>query len=314
MLTRRHIRVKVMQGIYALKQSQSQNLDKELKFLQQSIGEMNHLYLLLLSLLKELHQMAENHIEIGQKKYLATVKDKNPNRKFIQNQILLQIVNNQLLEEAIVAAKMNRWDLDEEYVKIIYKKITESDLYRNYMSEKQNSFESDRDFVVQLFKKVIATDEKLYEYIEDFNLTWTDDLPIVNTYIVKLLNKVETDTPEKYFVPKLFKDDEDKAFANELLKKTALNDESLQEKINDKTPNWDKERIASIDNIILKMAICEFLKFPSIPVKVTLNEYLEVAKEYSTEKSSIFINGILDSLAKELSESGELKKTGRGLL
>lgn len=103
MLTRRHIRVKVMQGIYALKQSQSQNLDKELKFLQQSIGEMNHLYLLLLSLLKELHQMAENHIEIGQKKYLATVKDKNPNRKFIQNQVLLQIVNNQLLEEAIVA-------------------------------------------------------------------------------------------------------------------------------------------------------------------------------------------------------------------
>lgn len=303
-----------MQSLYAMAQSQSHNLDKELKFLQQSAGDMYRLYLLTLSLFKELHALANYQIENAQKKYLATSNEKNPNRKFVDNQVFKLISENYLLQEQINDAQMNRWDLDSEYVKIIYKKITESKLYEQYMSGKSSDFQKDKIFVVDIFKQIIAPDEKLYEYIEDFNLTWVDDFSIVNTFITKLLKNITADASEKYFLPNLYKSDDDRAFALELLKKVALNDEKLEGYINGKTPNWDKERITLIDNIIIKMAICEFLKFPTIPVKVTLNEYLEIAKEYSTHKSSIFINGILDSLAKELEEKNELKKIGRGLL
>lgn len=314
MLTRRHIRVKVMQSIYAMEQSQHQNLDRELKFLQKSTNDTYNLYLLTLSLLKELHNMAIIQIEIAQKKYLATAKDKDPSRKFVENQILVSISNNELLQDAINDAKMNLWNLDSEYVKIIYKKITDSPLYQKYMSNKATDFHKDRDFIVAIFKDFIAPDNKIYEYIEDFNLTWVDDFSIVNTFILKLLQGVTPQSNDKYFVPKLFKNEDDKDFAFSLLKKVVLNDEKLQASIDGKTPNWDKERIALLDNIIIKMAICEFLNFPTIPVKVTLNEYLEIAKEYSTDKSSIFINGILDKLSKEFQEKNELKKIGRGLL
>ena len=314
MLTRKHIRVKVMQSIYAMEKSQSQNLDKELKFLQNSANDMHNLYLLVFSLFKELHSIAISQIEVAQKKYLATAKEKNPNRKFIDNQVLVMISGNETLQDVINTAKMNCWDLDSEYVKIIYKKLIDSPLYERYMSDKITDFQRDKDFVVEVFKEIIAPDDKLYEYVEDFNLTWSDDFPIVNTFIIKLLRDVSIDSNEKYFVPKLFKNDEDKLFAPDLLKKVVLNDEKWQQYIDGKTPNWDKDRIACLDNIIIKMAICEFLKFPTIPIKVTLNEYLEIAKEYSTNKSSIFINGILDNLSKELGDKNEIKKIGRGLL
>lgn len=314
MLTRRHVRVKVMQSIYAMELSQSQNLDKEVKFLQRSTEDMYNLYLLTFALFKELHKMATQQIEIAQRKYLATAAEKNPNRKFIDNRLLTMIVSNELLDETIDNARMNRWDLDSEYVKIIYKKILESKCYNEYMAEKTTNFDKDKEFLINIFKEIIACEDKLYEYINDFNLTWTDDFPIVNTFILKLLKGVKGNESEKYFVPKLYKNDEDKLFAQDLLKKVVLNDEKYQNYIDDKTQNWDKERVAKLDNIIIKMAICEFLRFPTIPVKVTLNEYLEIAKEYSTDKSNVFINGILDSLAKEFDEKKELKKVGRGLL
>lgn len=314
MLTRRHIRVKVMQSVYALQQSQNQNLDTEIKFLQKSIGQMQQLYLLLMALFKEIHSEASKQIDIAQKKYLATAEEKNPNRKFINNKILCLINEDEALEQAIEEAAMNRWNIDSEYVKIIYRRIIESQLYTEYMKAEKNNLEKDKDFIIALFKHVIAQDEKLYEYIEDFNLTWTDDLPIVNTYILKLLKKVEVPLRNNFFLVQMYKNEDDKLFATDLLKKVTLNDQKWQQYINEKTPNWDKDRIAVIDGIILKMAICEFLRFPSIPIKVTLNEYLEIAKEYSTDKSSIFINGILDTLAKEFREKNELNKTGRGLM
>lgn len=314
MLTRRHIRVKVMQSVYAMTQSQSQNLDKELKFLQNSTNDTFNLYLLTFSLLKELHNMAVTQLKVAQKKYLATEQDKNLNKKIVDNQLFVMISQNELLQDAINNAKMNCWDLDSEYVKIIYKKIIESDVYKKYASDKNIDFQKDKNFVIDIFREIIAPDEKIYDYIEGFNLTWVDDFSIVNTFVLKLLKGVISNSTERYFVPKLFKNDDDKLFATDLLKKVTLNDEKLQKYVNEKTINWDKDRIAILDNIIIKMAICEFLKFPTIPVKVTLNEYLEIAKEYSTEKSSIFINGILDNLSKEFEEKKELKKIGRGLL
>ena len=314
MLTRRHIRVKVMQCIYALIQSKDDSLEKQEKFLKVSIENMYVLYLLVLSLLAELHQMANRHVNRASKKYVATEEDTYPDpEKFVKNRLLLQIANNESLKVALSKRKLNNWYLNEEYVKIIYKEVVGSDIYKQYMTNGKNDYEDDRDVVLQLFKNIIAPNDKIYEYFEDDKLTWVDDIPIVNTYLMKRLRKASENSNEKFFLPALLKDQQDMDYANELLTKTLLNDAKWEQEIEGKTPNWDNDRIAEIDSIILKMAICELLNFPSIPEKVTLNEYLEIAKEYSTPKSSIFINGVLDKLAKEYKSNGRLQKIGRGL-
>ena len=313
MLTRRHIRAKVMQSVYAMQQSQSQDLDKELKFLQNSANEMENLYLLLMALLTELHSLAVNQYEVAQKKYLATPADKLLHQKMKDNELLSLIATNEMLQKAIAEAQINFWNIQEEYVRMLYKRIVESDTYQAYSKQKA-SFEADKKFLIEIFEEFIAPDEGLYEYIEDYNLTWMDDFPIVNTFIVREFKNLRPNPPEKYFTPSLYNNSEEKDFLVDLLKKTALNDTKLKSFVEDKLTNWDKERVAVLDLILLKMAICEFLHFPSIPVKVTINEYLELAKEYSTAKSSLFINGVLNVVHKELSEKELIKKIGRGLL
>ncbi|WP_366587688.1 transcription antitermination factor NusB [Muricauda sp. ANG21] len=314
MLTRRHIRVKVMQCIYALIQSKDDSLEKQEKFLKVSIENMYVLYLLVLSLLAELHQLANRHVNRTSKKYLATEEDNYPDReKFVKNRLLLQIVNNESLKAALSKRKLNNWYLNEEYVKIIYKEVVSSAIYKDYMTNGKDDYEDDREVILQLFKNIIAPNDKIYEYFEDDKLTWVDDIPIVNTYLMKRLRKANENSNDKFFLPALLKDQQDMEYANDLLTKTLLNDAKWEKEIEGKTPNWDNDRIAEIDSIILKMAICELLNFPSIPEKVTLNEYLEIAKEYSTPKSSIFINGVLDKLAKEYKSTGRLQKIGRGL-
>ncbi|QRM89817.1 transcription antitermination factor NusB [Lacinutrix sp. WUR7] len=314
MLNRRHIRIKVMQILYAFKGGESDNFSKDQRFLLHSIDGMYNLYLLLMSLLIEVHKKAEINIEKTQKKLLATSEDKNPNKKLIFNEVFLLLKNDQELLADIEAHKITNWELDDEYVDILFREILASDLYAEYMQTKTSTFKEDRDFVVDVFKEIIAPNEKLYEYIEDKNLTWLDDLPIINTAILKLLKKVKENVKPTYFVPSLYKDEDDKKFAIDLLKKTILNQSTLAAEIEGKTKNWDTDRIASIDYILLQMGICEMLNFSSIPVKVTINEYLEIAKEYSTPKSSTFINGVLDKLVKEYQEGKKLNKIGRGLL
>ncbi|WP_420319947.1 transcription antitermination factor NusB [Flagellimonas sp.] len=314
MLTRRHIRVKVMQCIYALIQSKDDSLEKQQKFLKVSIENMYVLYLLILSLLAELHQLAEKHAKHASKKYLATAEDDFPDpKKFVNNQLLVQISTNQQLRKQLSKRKLNNWYLNEEYVKIIYKEVVASNIYKHYMTNGKSSYENDKEVVLQLYKDIIAPNDKIYEYFEDDKLTWVDDIPIVNTFLVKKLRKATQNVSESFFLPTLLKDEQDMDYANELLSKTLLNDSQWEKEIEGKTPNWDNDRIAEIDSIILKMAICELLNFPSIPERVTLNEYLEIAKEYSTPKSSIFINGVLDKLAKEYKSTGRLQKIGRGL-
>ncbi|WP_291866932.1 transcription antitermination factor NusB [Maribacter sp.] len=315
MLTRRHIRVKVMQCIYALIQSKDDSLEKQKKFLDVSIEDMYSLYLLLLSLWIEIHQMAENQLNLSSKKYLANASDNLPfKERFVANKVLQQLVNNSQLKEELELRKLNNWYLNEEYVKLIYKDILESDMYLKYMHTSENSYEKDKELILGLFKEIIAPNDKIYDYFEDDKLTWVDDIPIVNTYLLKHFKKVKENSNESFFLPNLVKDDEDMQYAQKLLTKTLLTNDVLEKEIEGKTPNWDKDRIAGIDSILLKMAICELLNFPSIPEKVTINEYLEIAKEYSTPKSSIFINGILDKLTKEYKETGKLNKMGRGLL
>ncbi len=314
MLTRRHIRVKVMQCIYALALSREGSLESQQKFLNQSIAQTFTLYLLILALLRELHHLATERVRKGTKKYLKAKSDEetSPNR-LSENLVLTQLADNALLKEALEKRKLKQWYLNEEYVKILLKEILESDLYREY-SKKPASYEEDRDFLVAVFREIIAPNEKIYEFLEDEGITWVDDLPLVNTYLLKQLRKVKPDAPESYFLPPLLKNREDMDFAVELLKKTLLKSAELEAEMEGKTPNWDKERIAEMDAILLKMAIAELLYFPSIPERVTINEYLEIAKEYSTPKSSIFINGVLDKLTRDYKASGRLKKAGRGLL
>ena len=315
MLTRRHIRVKVMQSIYALIQSKDDSLQKQEKFLKVSIENTYTLYLLWLSLFVELQKRAADQISLSANKYITDKKTAFPNpKKFIQNRLLLQIVENKTLEEELTHRKLDNWYLNEEYVKLIYKEILDSDAYQEYMSIPESDYAADKELVMTLFKNIIAPNEKIYDYFEDDKLTWVDDIPIVNTFVLKHFKKAKLTHPESYFLPSLLKDDEDMTYAMQLLTRTLLKNDALEKEIEGKTPNWDKDRIAGIDSILLKMAICELLHFPSIPERVTINEYLEIAKEYSTPKSSIFINGILDKLTKEYKSEGKLNKMGRGLL
>ena len=313
MLTRRHIRVKVMQSMYAFTQSANDNLIVEQKFLQKSMREMYDLFLLNLDLLVQVKNKGQDYIEKSQKKHLATNEDKNPNLKFIENSLLLKIADSESLNELLEDKRLTNWHQDDEYVSIIWEEVRQSELYKNYLASGDSSFQEDKEFVINIFKEIIAPNDKLYEYLEDKKLTWLDDLPIVNTSILKFLKK-EKDDKADLKIPKLFKNKEDEEFAIDLFRKTLLNQETYIDDIQEKTPNWDKDRIAGIDSILLKMAICEFMKFPSIPVKVTINEYLEIAKEYSTPKSSIFINGILDKLSKEYKTDEKINKIGRGLM
>lgn len=314
MLTRRHIRVKVMQSLYAFNQSQNDNLVTEEKFLLKSMDEMYDLFLLQLSLIMEIRDHAQTFLEKSQQKYLPTSEDRDPNRKFTENKLISILNENEALSEALEDRKITHWKMDDEYVSILWEELKNSELYENYMETRESSFKEDKEFVLKMFKEIIAPNDKLYDYLEDKKLTWLDDLPLVNTAIVKMLQKIKENPDKPFKLTKLYKSEEDKEFARELFRKTYVNDESLSEEMLGKTPNWDKDRIAEVDMVLMKMAICEFLHFPSIPVKVTINEYLELAKEYSTPKSSIFINGVLDKLSKEYSSNKRLNKMGRGLM
>lgn len=314
MLNRRHIRVKVMQSIYAMHQNDSDNLEKEEKFLFNSIENIRDLYLIMLSALVEIRNSEEKFIEKSSQKHLATAEERNPNKKFINNQVFHLLAESNPLSIAMEDRKINNWQNNDDYILILLEEVKKSEVYEKYMHNNVNNFEEDREFVADLFTEVIAPNDKLYEYLEDHKLTWVDDIPVVNTLINKQLRVISPQGKDALYVPKLYKDSDDKDFVRDLFRKTVLNDVELAKEFIDKTPNWDTERIAEIDAIILKMAICEFLKFPSIPVKVTINEYLEIAKEYSTPKSSIFINGILDNLVKDYEASKRLIKTGRGLM
>jgi len=314
MLNRRHIRIKVMQALYALSQSENQDLIKEEKFMNASTAQMYDLYLVMVDLLVEIHAYAKDYLEKSQQKMLATESDKNPNLKFVNNKVLVNLSENELLQKELKKAKLNNWRLDSEYVVLIFESLTSSEFYTDYMNIAETSYKEDRDFVIQFFTDFVAPNDKLYEYLEDYRLTWLDDLPVVNTTIIKRLSKLKPNSPESTILPKLYKDEEDRQYAKDLLLRTSRNDEEFEAEILGNTPNWDQDRIATLDKILIKMALCEFLKFSSIPIKVTINEYLELSKEYSTPKSSIFINGVLDRLVKKYKKEGRLNKAGRGLI
>lgn len=301
-----------MQSVYAMIQSHNDDIVKEEKFLKHSIQKMFDLYVLLLYLMVEVQKHAEQKIEISKKKYLATKEDLSPNTKFINNRLIKKIAESSSVALHLEAKKLNNWSMDDEYVKIMWDQLQKSDLYRRYLNTVEDSYKVDKSFVIDFYKEIIAPNEKLAEYFEDTNITWVDDIPFVNTWVVRSLNKQNTNGP--FMLGSLYKNSDDEEFVSELYKKVMLHHHTFEDDIKNHTPNWESDRIADIDMILIKMGICEFLHFPSIPTRVTINEYIEVAKDYSTQKSGYFVNGVLDKLSKEYTESKRLVKVGRGLL
>ncbi|MEC4113167.1 transcription antitermination factor NusB [Myroides pelagicus] len=313
MLNRRHIRIKVMQSLYMMQQSNSENIQIGEKFLDTSINDVQDLYLLVMTILVEIRKKEEEYISLAQKKHLATSAELNPNKRLVENRVLLLLENSVSITSKVEEKKLTQWSVYDNYISLLLEEIKESEVYQHYMAKSNVTFDDDRQFVVDIFTDIVAPNEKIYSFFEDYKLTWLDDLPVINTIIQKQLKNLK-ERDVQVFVPKTFKDDEDADFAKNLYRKTILNFQEFFKEFEHKTPNWDTDRIAEIDTIILRMAICEMLKFSSIPVKVTINEYLEIAKEYSTPKSSIFINGVLDNISKAYAEEGRLNKIGKGLL
>ena len=312
MVNRRHIRIKVMQSIYAVLQSKSDNLPKEEKFLIFNIKKATDLYILQLLLMVEIRNLALEHIEIKKKKYLATDEDKNPNLKFINNKVIQAISESPEIKEYVAKSKLINWKDNREYIRIMLDEMSDSDIYKDYLNTEKDDFFEDRSFIIDLFKNIIAPNEKLFDYYESLNLSWVDDYPLVNTTILKVLKQMGNG--DLITLKHLEVKEDDEEFLVDLFRKTILHQQEFTSEIDEKTPNWDTERIADMDMILIKMALTEFLYFPSIPTKVTINEYIEIAKDYSTRKSSYFINGVLDKLLKDYNKSGRLNKIGRGLL
>ena len=312
MVNRRHIRIKVMQSIYAVLQSRSDDLKKEEKFLLFNIHKAKDLYVLQLLFLLAVRDLSLEHIEIKKKKYLATDEDRNPNLKFVENSVLQSIENSQELKEYASQKKLDLWKDNREYVRIVLDQMTADEKYLSYMSSGRSDFQEDRDFIIYLFKEIVAPNEKLFDFYESINLGWVDDYPLVNTMILKTMKQLKVS--HSFDLKDLVVKQDDEEFLLELFRKTVLHQDEFTNEIDEKTPNWDTERIADLDMILIKMALTEFVYFPSIPTKVTINEYIEIAKDYSTTKSSYFINGVLDKLLKDYNNSGKLKKIGRGLL
>lgn len=314
MLSRRQIRIKVMQGAYAVLQNKEQTIDFQLNFLKRSIRDAYKLYVFQFNLMSELYRYVDKRLVKERNRYLKSeVKVVDPER-LIKNTFWMNIINDQSLKKACETYQVSDWSMHQDYLKSMYEDLILKDFFQDYMNAETVSLEMDKEFMVQLFKQVIAPNEKLYEKIEEEQLTWLDDLPLINTFILKWISNQDSNAEVFSIGDHLVESDEDVLFGTKLLEFMLLKNEELAQEIEGKTPNWEQDRIADIDLILLKMAICELLHFNQIPVRVTINEYLEIAKEYSGPKSSIFLNGIMDKLLNEYQENDRIKKVGRGLL
>jgi len=301
-----------MQSVYAMIKSYDDDVLKEEKFIKYSIKRMFDLYVLLLDLLVEVQKLAEEKQEISKKKYLATEEDLSPNRKFVENKLIKKIAESSSLTLYKEAQNLDNWSKDDEYIKIIWDLLQNSDIFSEYLNSSDDSFNSDKDFVVTFFKEIVAPNSKLAEYFEGENITWVDDIPFVNSWVVRSLTKQKSANAFK--LGSLYKNQDDQDFVTDLFKKVILNHHSFENDIKIHTPNWETDRIADIDMILIKMGVCEFLNFPFIPTKVSINEYIEIAKDYSSEKSGYFVNGVLDKLSREFLKDKKIVKVGRGLL
>jgi len=300
-----------MQSVYALTTSHSDNLVKEEKFIRASVDKMFDLYVLQISLFIELKKLAKKLHKASSNSRLK-IGAQESSTKFIDNMVLESFETSSSVSIYEADHALNQWRDHDEYIRMIYDEMIDSEVFAIYMNDAESSFKKDRKFIEDLFVQIIAPNEKLADFYEDTFIGWVDDIPFVNSWMLKTIKDLKKD--KTFILPALYKNDEDEQFAVKLFRKVVLNQEAYEQEIVKKTPNWELERIAEIDVILLKLGIAEFLEFPSIPVRVTINEYIELSKDYSSNKSNVFINGVLDKLQKDFSESKRMNKIGRGLL
>jgi N utilization substance protein B len=313
MISRRIIRTKVLQILYAYYASEERSINNSEKELFFCIHKTYDLYHYLMSLLVEIADYAENRIEIKRNKHQPTPEDLNPNTKFIDNQLIKQLRDNRVLRAYIEKQKLT-WANHPELIKELYLIIQESDFYKQYMETSGRSYTEDRKFAEKIFNNVFLVSEELYQVLEEQSIYWNDDVDFVISVIIKTLKKFTENSSTSLGLMPLFKDEDDREFAKDLFRKAIINHDELQVLVKSHSNNWDLERIAFMDILIMQLAITEFLYFPSIPTKVTMNEYIELSKFYSTEKSRNFINGILDKTLKDLKKEDKVQKAGRGLI
>ena len=301
MLGRRQLREKAMQAIYAWKTAGEDSDQRAIeKNMLKGVDEIYDLYIYLLNLLEFQKTIAENKIELGKNKNFRTEEDLNPNLKFVNNPIFRILDENEELNAYTSKNKQLSWDLMDTYPSHIFKEIIASDEYVAYMENEQNSFEEDKAFMMEMFELYIAPNENLHDWLEEKNLYWADDVHIANSMVLTTLKSFLSKSTGKIKLFKVYKDDEDREFIIELFRKTIRYSEETLKMIEEKATNWELDRIAVLDLVLMQMALTEFHYFPNIPPKVTLNEYIDLSKIYSTEKSKIFVNGILDRSLKEL--------------
>ena len=311
MLSRRLLRIKVVKNLYAHLKSGSTSLKASEKNLIESIDKAYDLYFQMMSLIVEVARYAESRQEVAKQKKLPTYEDLNPNRRFVDNAVVNLLATSDSVCDEIARRRLS-WANHSDIVKDIYNRMLDSDFYKNYMSASINTFSDDRRFVEEFYTS-LNEDEALAETLDEMSLLWNDDLGFAIYMVVRTVSTLKQSHTEVRILPQ-FKSDDDLEFAKTLFIKALVQYEDNQEIVDRYTRNWDVERIAFMDNLILATAIAELTNFESIPVKVTLDEWIEISKYYSSPTSSNFINGVLDKVVEEFKESGRIQKSGRGLL
>lgn len=307
MINRILIRIKVLQILFAYYQNGNKSIpvaEKELKF---SLKKSYDLYYYFLLLIIEVTNLQERVLDNKRHKYLPTEKELNPDTRFINNRFATQLAINETLLNYTKEQKIS-WSNDTDFVRNILTSITSSDIYRDYMNDSEDSYEKDQEFWRAIFKHVIATNELVDEHLEDMCLYWNEDIEIVETFVLKTIKRFDPKNGAKQALLPMYKDIEDEEFALRLFRLSIEKGSEYKEMINQHLNNWESERVANMDLLLMQIALTEIMNFPTIPLKVTLNEFIDAAKTYSTPKSGTFVNGILDSVVKDLKNKNLLFK------
>ena len=307
MINRVLLRIKIIQILYSYYKSDSKSLPVAEKELFHSIEKTYDLYYHLLQLSIEITRFAADRIETKRNKLRPTEEDVNPNTRFIDNKFVAQLSTNIQFNEYLKAHKLS-WVNDAEIVKVIFDEIIAADFYADYMNVPTADYASDKDIWRKIFKKIILQSEQVDDSIQDQNIYWTDDIEMVVSFIIKTIKRFDAANGDEQPLLPMFKDEEDSEFATKLLRSVMSKGPAFREMIDVNTKNWELDRIAFMDIVIMEVALAELHDFPTIPVNVTLNEYIEIAKNYSTEKSGTFINGVLDNIVGQLKKDNKLIK------
>ncbi len=307
MINRILLRIKIVQLLYAYQQNPSKSVSVAEKELFHSLEQTYHLYHLVLLLVKDVTFYAEQRIEAAKNKLRPTDEERNPNTRFIDNVFAANWSKNKVLNDYVTEHKLS-WTNTPEVLKDIYEIIVASDFYIDYMEKPFSSYLEDRDLWVKILKRCVLESEDFVNALEEKSVYWNDDLDIVLSFAIKTIKKFDLQELGSQQLLPMFKDEEDKKFAADLFTKTIINQTEYKALIDEFTKNWDLDRIAFMDVVIMQLAICELLNFPTIPVSVTLNEYIEIAKQYSTDRSGNFVNGVLDNIVDHLTKEKKIIK------